>query len=80
MSSDPEDPGYQAWMQASAKSKTVVYVDGVRVDKAFTADTDAGYVLAADLGPDEQLQLNGARDDVLRRELRGTVTIALEPK
>ncbi|WP_189615129.1 hypothetical protein [Pigmentiphaga litoralis] len=51
----------------------------MRIDGVFTADTDTGYVLAMDPGPDGRAQLNLARDEVLRRELHGVVTIVIEP-
>ncbi|GGX11224.1 hypothetical protein GCM10007242_16630 [Pigmentiphaga litoralis] len=79
MSTDPNDQGYEAWMKARVTGKPVVYVDGCRIDKAFTADTDAGFVIAADLGPDGQVQLDRTRSEVLRREVQGVVTIVVEP-
>jgi hypothetical protein len=80
LSVDRNDSGYQAWAKVCGRWKPTVYVDGVRIAEVFTADTDAGYVLAADLDHDGKLRLNEARDEVLRRELRGVVTIELEPR
>ena len=79
MSTDRDDPGYKAWDRARREGKPIVHLDGVRIDGVYTADTDTGYVLAMDPGPDGRAQLNPARDDVLRRELHGVVTIVIEP-
>lgn len=66
-----DDAGYLAYCRGYRGCK--VFLDGVEVDRVFTADEERGEVICADLGPDNRPFIVG--DEVATRTLHGKVRI-----
>jgi hypothetical protein len=69
----PSDIGHIAYLRGYRGCK--VTLNGAVVDYVFTADEEAGEVICADLGPDNQPFIVG--DEVAERTLHGVVRIVL---
>lgn len=71
-----DDPGYPAFLELKRRGVgAVVTVDGVKVRYCFTADTDRGSAVVADLNEQGRMQLDAHRGEVKRKELTGNVAI-----
>lgn len=78
LSTDPDDPGYQAWMalQEEGPQYVVVLVNGEKQIHCVTVDDEIGCALVYEIGPDGRVVLEG--DELKIKELRGTVQIVIE--
>lgn len=76
MSSNSDDAGYDAWLNAMAEGKTVtVFLDGTEQNECFMADTDSGEVGVFLKGDDGQLVVDG--DELVAANLTGKVEIVV---
>lgn len=72
-----DDPGFRTYRRLPRGVVPVVRLAGQVVNKVFTADDRAGYILAADTDDAGHVRLNAARTGIAQRQLRGDVTIEL---
>lgn len=73
LSSDKDDPGYEAWVKAGRRAR--VWLDGVEQEHCVVADDAEGLVVRHKLDEQGRRVLDRAKNQVVTEEVRGVVHI-----